>query len=140
MAKFRDSVVDPQSLVEAAVAHTQAHSSNSRPALGPALANQAQQGSSAGSPYVRGRPVEDAADTRSAVVDRSIGAILAELRNLNAEQVDEVLQHQRQNGVRFGDAAVALGLVSKDDVLFALSQQFHYPYAPEEKWHIRPNW
>ena len=51
----------------------------------------------------------------------------------SAEQVERVLAHQRETGVRFGEAAVALGYASKEDVLFALSQQFHYPYAPEEK-------
>ena len=65
--------------------------------------------------------------------DRSIGDILAELRNLSAEQVEKVLQHQRSKGVRFGEAAVALGLASRDDVLYALAQQFHYPYAPDEQ-------
>ncbi len=65
--------------------------------------------------------------------ERSIGDILAELRQLSAEQVEKVLQLQRKDGVRFGEAAVALGLASKDDVLFALAQQFHYPYASEEK-------
>jgi len=55
------------------------------------------------------------------------------LRDLSADKVEKVLHHQREAGVRFGEAAVALGLVTKDDVLFALSQQFHYPYAPEEK-------
>lgn len=67
------------------------------------------------------------------VIDRSIGDILAELRNLTAEQVEKVLDHQRMAGVRFGEAAVALGFVSKDDVLFALAQQFHYPFAPEDR-------
>jgi chain length determinant protein tyrosine kinase EpsG len=65
--------------------------------------------------------------------DRSIGDILAELRNLSAEQVEQVLRHQREKGVRFGEAAVALGLASRDDVLFALATQFHYPYAPDEQ-------
>ena len=64
--------------------------------------------------------------------ERSIGDILATLRNLSAEQVERVLEHQRSKGLRFGEAAVALGMVSKDDVLFALAQQFDYPYAPEE--------
>ena len=73
-----------------------------------------------------------------AVHDRSIGNIIAELRNLTAEQVERVLQHQRATGVRFGEAAVALGMASKDDVLFALSQQFHYPYAPEEQRGLSP--
>jgi protein-tyrosine kinase len=72
------------------------------------------------------------------VRDRSIGDIIAELRNLSAEQVEKVLSHQRQSGVRFGEAAVALGLATKDDVLFALAQQFHYPYAPEEQRKLSP--
>lgn len=70
--------------------------------------------------------------------DRSIGDIIAELRNLTAEQVERVLAHQRDKGVRFGEAAVALGFASKEDVLFALSQQFHYPYAPEEQRKASP--
>jgi chain length determinant protein tyrosine kinase EpsG len=63
--------------------------------------------------------------------ERSIGDILADLRNLTAEQVERVLQQQKSTGVRFGEAAVALGLASKDDVLFALARQFNYPYMPE---------
>ena len=76
---------------------------------------------------------EAAAAPDAAVHDRSIGDILAELRHLTAAQVEKVLAHQREKGVRFGEAAVALGLASKDDVIFALAQQFHYPYAPEEQ-------
>jgi chain length determinant protein tyrosine kinase EpsG len=78
-------------------------------------------------------PAMASADAEEPVLDRSIGDIIAELRDLSAEQVERVLAHQRETGVRFGEAAVALGLASKEDVLFALSQQFHYPYAPEEK-------
>lgn len=63
--------------------------------------------------------------------DRSIGEIIRDTRNLTAEQVEKVLEHQRSTGTRFGEAAIALGYASADDVLFALAQQFHYPYAPE---------
>ncbi len=69
----------------------------------------------------------------TAAQDRSIGDIIRELRKLSAEQIETVLGYQREHGVRFGEAAVALGLVSTDDVLYALSQQFHYPYAAEEQ-------
>jgi chain length determinant protein tyrosine kinase EpsG len=65
--------------------------------------------------------------------DRSIGDILAELRQLTAEQVEHVLARQKADGLRFGEAAVALGLASNDDVLFALAQQFHYPYVAESQ-------
>ena len=78
------------------------------------------------------------AEAESPVFDRSIGDIIAELRNLTAEQVELVLRHQSEKGLRFGEAAVALGFASKDDVLFALSQQFHYPYAPQEQRNASP--
>lgn len=68
-----------------------------------------------------------------AVADKPIGEIIAQTRNLSADQVEKVLRHQREKGIRFGEAAIALGFASTDDVLFALSQQFHYPYAPEER-------
>lgn len=71
--------------------------------------------------------------SESTVQDRSIGDIIAETRNLGAEQVEKILSYQRENKVKFGEAAVALGLASSDDVLFALSQQFHYSYAPGEQ-------
>lgn len=77
-------------------------------------------------------------DDGSNVADRSIGSIIAETRNLSVDQVEKVLLHQRDKGIRFGEAAIALGYASTDDVLFALSQQFHYPYAPEERRKANP--
>ena len=74
----------------------------------------------------------------TAVADRSIGSIIAETRHLTVEQVEKVLHHQREKGIRFGEAAIALGYASTDDVLFALSQQFHYPYAAEEQRKANP--
>lgn len=65
------------------------------------------------------------------MVDRSIGDLICDLRKLDARQIESILQYQRQHGVRFGEAAIALQLASRDDVLWALSQQFHYPYAAE---------
>ena len=63
------------------------------------------------------------------VVDQSIGDVLVRARKLTLKQVADVSTYQHQNNLRFGDAAVALGLINNDDVLWALSQQFHYPYA-----------
>lgn len=78
------------------------------------------------------------ADEETNVADRSIGSIIAETRNLSAEQVEKILQHQREKGIRFGEAAIALGYASADDVLFALSQQFHYPFAAEDRRKASP--
>lgn len=75
---------------------------------------------------------------QGAVQDRAIGDIIAEARNLTVEQVEQILTYQREQGVRFGEAAIALGYASTDDVLFALAQQFHYPYATEERRKLNP--
>ena len=77
-------------------------------------------------------------DDAPTVADRSIGSIIAETRNLSVEQVEKILQHQRAKGIRFGEAAIALGYANADDVLFALSQQFHYPYAAESQRKANP--
>jgi chain length determinant protein tyrosine kinase EpsG len=61
--------------------------------------------------------------------DKSIGDIIAETNQLSPDQVDRVLEHQKNTGQKFGEAAVDLGYAKREDVLWALSQQFHYPYA-----------
>ncbi|CAN5786084.1 chain length determinant protein tyrosine kinase EpsG [soil metagenome] len=72
-------------------------------------------------------------DAKLVVHDRTLGDIIRQTNNLTADQIERVLTYQREKGVRFGEAAIALGLASNEDILFALSQQFHYPYAPEER-------
>ena len=67
---------------------------------------------------------------REPLRDRAIGSIIAEANKLNADEVERILAYQKSHGVKFGEAAVALGLAKGEDVLWALSQQFHYPYAP----------
>jgi len=64
---------------------------------------------------------------------RSIGDLIRDARNLSAAEVEKVLSYQREHGVRFGEAAVTLGLASPEDVLNALAQQFHYPLANAER-------
>lgn len=72
----------------------------------------------------------EAPETVQPVLDRAIGDFIRQVRGLSEEQIELILQHQRDSGLRFGEAAIALKLASRDDVLWALSQQFHYPYAP----------
>ncbi len=58
----------------------------------------------------------------------AIGDIIARLNSLDAEQIDAILSYQKTHGVRFGEAAVKLGLAKREDVMWALSLQFNYPY------------
>ena len=75
--------------------------------------------------------VEDAANSaeNSAVQDPMLGEILRRTKGLSPESIQRALDYQRENGVRFGEAVVRLGLASSEDVMWALSKQFHYAYA-----------
>ncbi|MBL8376619.1 MAG: chain length determinant protein tyrosine kinase EpsG [Burkholderiales bacterium] len=61
---------------------------------------------------------------------RSIGAILIDSGRLTAEDAEKILRLQKERGMRFGDAAQQLRLLTEDDIRFALARQFDYPYLP----------
>lgn len=61
--------------------------------------------------------------------ERPLGDFMRDDRALSEEQIEQVLDHQRQHKLRFGQAAVALRLASPEDVTWALSQQFGYAYT-----------
>jgi protein-tyrosine kinase len=58
----------------------------------------------------------------------SIGAILVGAGRLLPEDLERILRLQREKGLRFGEAAIQLRILSRADIDFALSRQFHYPY------------
>ena len=55
-----------------------------------------------------------------------IGTLLLKTGKLKANDVERISALQKQNGLLFGEAAKALGLVSDDDINRALAHQFHY--------------
>jgi chain length determinant protein tyrosine kinase EpsG len=61
-------------------------------------------------------------------LDSSMGALLRDSGKLSADDAERVLRIHQDLGIRFGEAAVRLGLVSEDDIQQALAQQFAYPY------------
>lgn len=61
--------------------------------------------------------------------DRSVGAILIDAGKLTPENAERVLRLQKETGLRFGEAAMRLGLVQEDDLLRALAEQFDYGYV-----------
>ena len=60
----------------------------------------------------------------------SIGAILIGAGRLSEENVNRILEAQVEQQKRFGEAAINLGLLTDDDVRFALSRQFNNLYLP----------
>jgi receptor protein-tyrosine kinase len=61
-----------------------------------------------------------------AAASRPIGKLMRDACELSDQQIDQILLHHRETGMRFGEAAVALRLVDRNDVVDALSQQFEY--------------
>ncbi len=59
---------------------------------------------------------------------RSIGAILIDNGRLTPDAAERILKLQKEQGLRFGDAAIQLGLLTEADIQQALSRQYDYPY------------
>ncbi|MDD4885419.1 MAG: chain length determinant protein tyrosine kinase EpsG [Thiomonas sp.] len=59
--------------------------------------------------------------------DLKLGQLLLDSGKLSAAGAERVLRLQKTENLRFGDAALRLGLVSEQDILLALARQFDYP-------------
>jgi protein-tyrosine kinase len=63
--------------------------------------------------------------------DLRIGSILTAAGKLDSARVGQVLRlQQTRGGVRFGEAALSLGLITRDDLNMALAKQFGFPHQP----------
>ena len=79
---------------------------------------------------------------------RNIGQILMGLGRITAEDTESALAYQREHGGYFGEALVALGIVSQDELEWGLASQFDLPYVfpdadsvdPEAVALVSPEW
>jgi chain length determinant protein tyrosine kinase EpsG len=60
--------------------------------------------------------------------DRRIGSILAEEGKLGGGNIEQVMALQHAEGLRFGDAALRLGLITADDLRHAIAKQYDLPH------------
>jgi chain length determinant protein tyrosine kinase EpsG len=64
---------------------------------------------------------------------KTIGLMLLESGKISAQDAERVIKLQKEENLRFGEAAVKLGLVQDADIQHMLARQFDYPYlAPGE--------
>lgn len=61
---------------------------------------------------------------------RAIGSILVEQGLLSPADRDEIQRYATEHGIRFGDAAQKLRLLTQRDIDLAIGQQYHYPTLP----------
>ncbi|MRW93030.1 chain length determinant protein tyrosine kinase EpsG [Duganella sp. FT80W] len=73
-------------------------------------------------------PAVSIAPTAPAPGDSSIGGILLASGKITPENAERVLRMQKDLGIRFGEAAQRLGLISEADIQQVLARQFDYPY------------
>jgi len=65
--------------------------------------------------------------------DRRIGTILRNANKLAGNDIEQVLNLQNSSGLRFGEAALRLGLVTAGDLRNALAQQYDLPQLAAER-------
>ena len=71
-------------------------------------------------------------------VSRSLGGILMDSGLLKPEDAERVLLVQKEHNLRFGDAAIRLGLLTEADIQYALSRQFAYAYLRKSPGDKKP--
>lgn len=64
--------------------------------------------------------------------DAVIGTLLKDAGKLTQQDMERVVKLQQEQHLRFGEAAVKLGLVTEADIQHALSFQFEYPYLSDD--------
>jgi protein-tyrosine kinase len=58
----------------------------------------------------------------------TMGRILLDQGKITAQDAERILRLQKEQSLRFGEAAIQLGLISQADMQQALARQFDYPY------------
>jgi len=60
--------------------------------------------------------------------DRRIGTILSEDGKLGVRDIGRIMELQQKEGLRFGEAALRLGLITADDLRGAVAKQYELPH------------
>ena len=60
---------------------------------------------------------------------KTIGSILLDVELVTLQDIDQALELQKQTGKRLGEVLVQLGVVSDDDIRWALAEQLNLPYV-----------
>lgn len=70
--------------------------------------------------------------------EANMGRMLLDLGKITAEEAEQVLALQAASGLRFGQAARQLGLVSEADIQLVLASQFGYQYVQAHEAGLDP--
>lgn len=63
-----------------------------------------------------------------------IGRLLLDSGKMTEEQTEKACILQKEKGIRFGEAAIELGYISKKDIDIVVSEQFEFNYETDEEF------
>ena len=69
---------------------------------------------------------------------QNLGGLLLDAGKLTVAGAERVLQLQKAENLRFGEAAIKLGLITETDLRLALAHQFDYSYLSPGEGHFSP--
>jgi protein-tyrosine kinase len=84
-------------------------------------------------------PPPEARHLHPAAESASMGAMLLDAGKITPESAERVLRMQKELGIRFGEAALRLGLITEADIQQILARQFEYPYLQKGESNLSPN-
>lgn len=67
-------------------------------------------------------------NSQTKTMSSSIGHLLLDMGKITDKDAERILKFQKEKSMRFGEAAMALGFITMEDINQALSYQFDYPY------------
>ncbi len=67
-----------------------------------------------------------------------IGTLLVKRGKVTLEMIDQVLEEFSGKGMRLGEALIAKGLITEEDLAQVLAEQYHLSYYPLENFKIDP--
>jgi protein-tyrosine kinase len=73
-----------------------------------------------------------------AACESSIGRILLDMGKIKPDDAERILRQQKEKGMRFGEAAQSLGLITDADIQQVLARQFDYPYLQPGQGNFAP--
>jgi protein-tyrosine kinase len=82
---------------------------------------------------------EALADLAHLPSERVVGQLLLEAGKINVAGAERVMQLQKKENLRFGEAAIKLGLINEADLHHALANQFDYAYLTPGDGHFSPD-
>jgi|SRR5450830_91208 len=73
-------------------------------------------------------PIHSISSPAHAASASNIGRVLLDMGKITPENAEAVLRLQKEEGIRFGEAAMRLGFITEKDIQVVLARQFDYPY------------